>query len=146
MRFYLANKYKNYPLLPYSKITKSLYSMKKRISRKGIKIYLFIILIGILFSPSFSSSCLAQAKVNASDYALYIQQADQALGAKDYANAILLYEKASRTKPELMYAPGKMAEISSALEKDPNKRAEIFEDIMLKAETLYKQKNTRKLR
>ena len=140
MRFYLANKYKNYPLLPFSKITKSLYSMKKRISRKGIKIYLFIILIGILFSPSFSSSCLAQAKVNASDYAMYIQQADQALAAKDYANAILLYEKASRTKPELMYAPGKMSEISAALEKDPNKRAEIFEDIMLKAETLYKQK------
>ncbi len=141
MRLYLANKYKNQPLLPFSKSTKSLYSMKKRISRNGIKIYLFIILFGILFSPSFSSSCQAQAKVNASDYALLIQQADQALAAKDYANAILLYEKASRTKPELTYAPGKMAEISAALEKDPNKRAEIFEDIMLKAETLYKQKN-----
>ena len=33
-----------------------------------------------------------------------------------------------------------MSEISALLEADPNKRAEIFENIMLKAETLYKQK------
>jgi len=114
--------------------------MKKRIPLKGLKIYIFLILIGILFLPSLSISCLAQDKVNASAYASLIQQADQALAVKDYANALLLYEKASRTKPDLPYASGKMSEISALLEADPNKRAEIFEDIMLKAETLYKQK------
>jgi tetratricopeptide (TPR) repeat protein len=115
--------------------------MENRIPRKGLKIYLLLIFIGIFFLTSIQNPCFAQGKVNENEYLTLIQQADKDLASKNYGNALFLYEKASRAKPELKYASGKMADINATLEADPNTRAEIFENTILNAENFYKQKN-----
>ncbi len=107
--------------------------------RKGLKIYLSF--IGIIFLLSVKTPCLAQSQAMASEYPSLIQQADQALAAKDLANALLYYEKATHARPELSYASGKITEINSALEADPNKRAVLFENTIIKAESLLNQKS-----
>lgn len=112
--------------------------MKKPIPVKGLKI--FLLLFQFILIVSLQNPCAAQVKTDNSSYPVLIQQADKAMAAKDYANAILLYEKAGRAKPELLYAAGKISEINTLLDADPNTRSKIFEDIILNAESLFKQK------
>lgn len=109
--------------------------------RKGLKIYLSFIFFGISFLLFVKNPCSAQSQALSSAYPALIQQADQALAAKDLAAALLYYEKATHARPELSYASGKIAEINTTLETDPNKRAVLFENIIIKAEGLYKQRN-----
>ncbi|HNW52707.1 MAG TPA: hypothetical protein PKN21_00485, partial [Bacteroidales bacterium] len=113
--------------------------MKNRIPRKGLNIYSFLVIFGIIFAPALFNKSFAQAKPPASPYSTLLQEADKALAAKDYANALLLYDKASHAKPDLKYAPGKIAEINALLDADT--RAQLFETIILKAENLFKQNN-----
>ena len=113
--------------------------MKNRIPRKGLIIYTFLIIFGIITIPALFNKSFAQAKPPASPYTTVLQEADKALAAKDYANALFLYHKASLAKPELKYAPGKIAEINALLDADT--RAQLFETTLLKAENLYKQNN-----
>ena len=113
--------------------------MKNRIPRKGLSIYTFLVIFGIFFIPSLFNKSFAQSKPQTSPYTSLLQEADKALSAKDYANALFLYDKASQAKPDLKYAPAKIAEINSLLDADS--RAQLFESIILKAENLFKQNN-----
>ena len=113
--------------------------MKNRNPLKGLSIYTFLVIFGIFFIPSLFNKSFAQAKPSTSPYTTLLQEADKALAAKDYANALFLYDKASHAKPDLKYAPGKIAEINSLLDADT--RAQLFETIILKAENLFKQNN-----
>ena len=115
--------------------------MENRISRTGPKIYISLIFIGICFLSSIQKPCSAQSKPNTSANATLILQADQALAAKDYAGALFLYDKAFHARPELVYASGKINEINTILDADQNSRAQLIENIILKAESLLKQKN-----
>jgi len=115
--------------------------MKNRIPRKGLSIFPFLIIFGIFLAPAFQNTGLAQVKPESSPYTALLQEADKALAAKDYANALLLYDKAAHTKPDLKYAPGKITEIKALLDADADTRAQIFENIILKAENLYGQNN-----
>ena len=83
---------------------------------------------------------MPRVKANATDYTTLIQQADQALAAKDYGNALFLYEKAGHAKPEHKYASGKMDEINTTLDATLI-RAEIIRKYNPKSENFYKQKN-----
>jgi len=115
--------------------------MKNRIPRKGLSIFPFLIIFGIFLAPAFQNTGFAQVKPESSPYTALLQEADKALAAKDYANALLLYDKAAHTKPDLKYAPGKITEIKALLDADADTRAQIFENIILKAENLYGQNN-----
>ena len=76
-----------------------------------------------------------------SSYKSLLAQAEYANDNKDYATALLLYEKAYRTKPDYSYAPEKIDEINTILNSAPETKTRIFESTMLKAESLYEQKN-----
>ena len=115
--------------------------MKNSIFRNPFKIYILLVFIGITFFSSFSNTCSAQNKPADANYKSLIQQADQALASKDYEGALLLYEKARQTKPEYNYAADKIGEINKLLDASPDNKAQLFENTILKAENLFKQKN-----
>jgi len=114
--------------------------MKNSIFRNRLKIYILFVFIGITFLPSFTNPCYSQNNTNEAGYKTTIQQADQALAAKDYAGALFLYKKASQAKPDDNYTAGKINEINNILEVNPDSKAKQFKDLILKAENLYKQK------
>jgi tetratricopeptide (TPR) repeat protein len=115
--------------------------MKNSIFRNPFKIYILLVFIGITFFSSYSNTCSAQNKPADATYKTLIQQADQALAEKDYEGAILLYEKARQAKPEYNYATDKIEEINKIIDSNPNTKAQLFENTILKAENLFKQKN-----
>lgn len=102
------------------------------------KILLIVLFISIFLFSSVSKSV---AQTNVLSYQTLIDQADKALAAKDLPTAIFLYQKASQAKPDNKYASGKIAEINALLDADAESRAIAFESIILKAESLFKQKN-----
>lgn len=108
--------------------------------QKHLKIYMKFVLTGITFLLLQAHPCLAQEKPVAVSYKAIIQQADQALAAKDYAGALLLYEKANQAKPEYNYASGKIDEINKILNTTPVTKSQLFEDIIIKAENFYNRK------
>jgi hypothetical protein len=55
-----------------------------------------------------------------------VKQADQALAAKDYSSALMLYEKANFAKPELKYASGKITEINAILDESEGYKINTF--------------------
>lgn len=114
--------------------------MKKRISREGFSLYALFVFIGILFSSAFHNTCSAQSKTLPDNYNALIQQADQALAAKDYATALFLFDRATNAKPELTYARDKINQINALLNADASLRPQLFENIIIKAENLYKLK------
>jgi len=91
----------------------------------------------LLFIPVLS----IEAQTSAPDYTNLIQQADQALSAKDYPASLLFYEKANRLKPEQKYAASKISEINAILDATSSTRSELFENVIIKAENFYKAKN-----
>jgi tetratricopeptide (TPR) repeat protein len=115
--------------------------MKNCIFRNRLKIYILFVFIGITFLPSYTNPCYSQNNTNEAGYKTTIQQADQALAAKDYAGALLLYKKASQAKPDDNYTAGKINEINTILDINPDSKAQLFEDLILKAENLFKQKD-----
>ncbi|MFA5972421.1 MAG: hypothetical protein WC780_08735 [Lentimicrobiaceae bacterium] len=115
--------------------------MKNCISRKAFNLYVWLVVIGTAFLPFLNNPCSAQSTTNAAAYSTLIQQADQALTAKDYPVALLLYAKASHANPALNYAPGKIDEINATLDANPGSRDRLFENLILAAEGLYNQKN-----
>ena len=115
--------------------------MKNCILRNHLNIYILLVFIGITLLPSFTNPCFSQNNANVADYKNFIQQADQALAAKDYAGALFLYEKAKRAKPDDNYTSGKINEINKILDATPDSKAKLFEDVILKAESLFKQKD-----
>ncbi|MEI8049009.1 MAG: hypothetical protein WCI92_16620 [Bacteroidota bacterium] len=115
--------------------------MKNQNPFKGLKIYLLLSFILLIIFTFTTSLCQAQNQANASTYPVLMQQADQAAAAKDYATALLLYEKAKHAKPELSFASGKITEINAFLDENQDLRSQIFENIIIKAETLYNQKD-----
>jgi len=114
--------------------------MENCIIRKRLNIYILSVFIGITFFIQ-TQPCSAQDKPAAVTYKTIIQQADQAFAAKDYAGALLLYEKANHAKPDYNYASEKIAEINKILDATPDSKARLFEEIILKAENFYKQKD-----
>ena len=74
-------------------------------------------------------------------YKSLLAQAEYANDSKDFATALLFYEKAYNTKPDYYYAHEKIDEINAKLNSAPETRTRIFENTMLKAESLYEQKN-----
>ncbi len=115
--------------------------MKNSIFRNPFKIHILLVFIGITFLSSYSDTCSAQAKPADANYKTLIQQADQALATKDYEGALLLYEKARLAKPEYNYAADKIGEINKLLDASPGAKSQLFENIILKAESLFKLKN-----
>jgi tetratricopeptide (TPR) repeat protein len=114
--------------------------MKNFNIRNSLSIYILIVFLGVAFSTIINNPCQAQTQSNAASYAPVIQQADKALADKDYASALQLYEKARQIKPELKYASGKIAEITEMLDAQPDKKSQLFEDIIIKAENHFNQK------
>ncbi len=114
--------------------------MKNQIPRKGSTIILLLAIAGITFLSFISNPCTAQTKPNTTGYPELINQAEAALAAKDYSTALMLFEKASFAKPELKYASGKISEINAILDANAGSRAALFEDMIIKAENFYKQK------
>ncbi|MDO9257192.1 MAG: hypothetical protein Q7U54_16855, partial [Bacteroidales bacterium] len=115
--------------------------MKNSISANPFKIYILLVFIGITFLSSYANTCYAQGKPADANYKTLIQQADQALTAKDFEGALLLYEKARLAKPEYNYAADKIGEINKLLDASPDTKAQLFENTILKAENLFKQKD-----
>ncbi len=74
-------------------------------------------------------------------YKSLLAQADYANDGKDYASALLFYEKAYKTKPDYYYAPEKINEINSILNASPETKSRIFENTIEKAESLYKKED-----
>lgn len=122
-------------------IIKPAYSMKNHKSRKGSTIILLLAIAGIFFLSLISNPCPAQTQTNSTGYEALIQQADQALAAKDYSSALMFYEKANFAKPELKYASGKIKEINDLLDASEGSRSTLFEDHIIKAENFYKLKD-----
>ncbi|MFZ4547665.1 MAG: hypothetical protein ACOYN4_09525, partial [Bacteroidales bacterium] len=114
--------------------------MKNFKFRNCLSIYILFVFLGITFSILTTNPCQAQNQSNAASYAPVIQQADKALADKDYATALQLYEKARQIKPELKYASGKIAEITEILDAQPDKKSQLFEDIIIKAENHFNKK------
>jgi tetratricopeptide (TPR) repeat protein len=85
-----------------------------------------------------------QNKKNVSSYKTLVAQADYALKAKEYADALLFYEKAYETRPDYNYAPEKIDEINSILNASPESKAQLYENTVHKAESYYKQKDYQK--
>jgi len=115
--------------------------MKNHKSRKGSTIILLLAIAGISFLSLISNPCLAQTQTNSTGYEALVKQADQALAAKDYSTALMLYEKANLAKPELKYASGKITEINAILDASEGSRSTLFEDLIIKAENFLKQKD-----
>jgi len=69
--------------------------MKNQIPRKGPNIILLLAIAGFTLLSFISNPCPAQTKPITTWYTELIKQADQALAAKDYATALMLFEKAS---------------------------------------------------
>ena len=115
--------------------------MKKCISLNRLHIYILIAFIGITFLASYTNPCFSQSNTTGAGYKTIIQQADQALAAKDYAGALVLYEKASQAKPDDNYSTGKINEINKILDATPDSKSRLFEDLILKAENLFKLKD-----
>ncbi len=115
--------------------------MKNQIPRKGPNIILLLAIAGITFLSLLSNPCPAQTKPNTTGYTELLKQADQALAAKDYATALMLFEKASFAKPELKYASEKITEINTILDENKGSRAILFEDLIIKAENFFKIKD-----
>ena len=115
--------------------------MKKCISLNRLHIYILLVFIGITFLPSYTNPCFSQSNATGTSYKTIIQQADQALAAKDYAGALVLFEKASQVKPDDNYCTGKISEINKILDVNPDSKSKLFEDLVLKAENLFKAKD-----
>jgi len=115
--------------------------MKKHNPLKGLTIISLLAFTVFLFTTIFSEASFAQTQPNSAEYNTLIQQADKALTNKDYPTALMLYSKASYAKPELKYAAGKITEINTVLDADPDLKATLFETIIIQAEDLYKQKD-----
>jgi tetratricopeptide (TPR) repeat protein len=74
-------------------------------------------------------------------YKTYIEEADQAFYIKDYAAALLFYNKAYQAKPDYNYAPSKIEEINTILNATPVSKVSLYENTILKADNLFKQKD-----
>lgn len=114
--------------------------MNNRNTQIGIKIYFLFLFFGFNFLLAVTNTCHAQGQASTDAYPNLVKSADQALAAKDYATALMLYTKASYAKPELKYASGKISEINTLLDATPDARATLFENIIIDAENFYKQK------
>lgn len=115
--------------------------MKNCNSGTRIKKYILLVFIGITFLSSYYNPCFSQINANGVGNKAIILQADQALAAKDYAGALFLYYKASQAKPDDQYIAGKITEINKILNANPDSKAKLFEDIILKAESLFNLKD-----
>lgn len=98
--------------------------MKNLILRKQFAINVQLVFIGILFLLSYTKSSFAQSKEKPVTYKTYIKQADQAYAARDYENALKLYEKANQAKPDYNYATHKIDEIKKILEAGPDSKTQ----------------------
>jgi tetratricopeptide (TPR) repeat protein len=83
----------------------------------------------------------AQPMNTNASYKSLLAKADYANEGRDYATALLYYQKAFQTKPDYNYAPLKINEINSILNAAPDTKILIYENTLLKAESLYEQKN-----
>jgi tetratricopeptide (TPR) repeat protein len=100
----------------------------------ALQFLLFIILI------SFVSKAWSQSKPTA-EYNSLIQQADNALSARDYPTSLMLYEKAGRVNPEQKYTSSKINGIRTLLDSSDNLRSTLFENLIVSAETYFKAKD-----
>ena len=94
----------------------------------------------ILDSGSDSKIQTALNNKNISTYKSLVAQADYAFDAKEYADALLFYEKAFETRPDYNYAPEKIDEIHSILAATPDSKVQLYENTIRKAESFYAQK------
>jgi tetratricopeptide (TPR) repeat protein len=115
--------------------------MKNCIFQIRIQKYILLVFIGITFLSSITNPCFSQINANEAGTNTIIQQADQALAAKDYAGALYLYNKASLAKPGDKYTSVKINDINSILDASPDSKDKLIEDIILKAESLFNQKD-----
>ncbi len=115
--------------------------MKNCISRNRLKKYILLAIIGITFLSSYINPCFSQINATGAGNETIIQQADLALAAKDYAGALFLYNKANQAKPDDKYTTGKINDINKILDASPDLKDKLIEDIILKAESLFKQKD-----
>jgi tetratricopeptide (TPR) repeat protein len=115
--------------------------MKNCISRIRIQKYILLVFIGTTFLSSITNPCFSQVKANEAGTNKIIQQADQALAAKDYAGALFLYNKANQVKPDDKYTAGKINDINKILDASPDSKDKLIEDIILKAESLFNKKD-----
>jgi len=83
----------------------------------------------------------AQPMNTNASYKSLLAKADYAYEGRDYATALLYYQKAFQTKPDYNYAPLKINEINSMLNAAPDTKTLIYENTVIKAESLYEQKN-----
>jgi tetratricopeptide (TPR) repeat protein len=95
----------------------------------------------ILNAGADSKTPSAQSKKSGSTYKTLIAQADYALDAKEYADALLLYEKAYQTRPDYNYATEKIDKINSMLNATPETKSLLLKNTLHKADSLYEQKN-----
>jgi len=77
----------------------------------------------------------------APDYAAILSQADQAFSAKDYATSLMLYEKAGRIKSGDKKSASRIEEINNIFLAQPQLKAQLIEDIIIKAEDFFGKKN-----
>lgn len=91
--------------------------------------------------PELKAQIADKNKTTSASYKILLAQADRAYNALDYAGALLLYEKAYQTKPDYIYATDKFDEINTILNAIPDTKAQLLEEIIIKADTLYEQKN-----
>ncbi len=115
--------------------------MKNSSTRKGLNIYFPLIFLIFIFTSLATLPGSAQGQNNATGYPELIQQADQALASKDYPSALMFYAKATNAKPELKYASGKIKEINAILDANQDLRPQLFENLIINAETLYRAKS-----
>lgn len=115
--------------------------MKNCNSGNRIKKYILLVFIGITFLSSYTNPCFSQSNAIGDRNKATILQADQALAIKDYAGALFLYNKASLANPDDNYIAGKINEINKILDATPDSKAQLFEDIILKAESLFNRKD-----
>ena len=94
----------------------------------------------ILEANADNQSSTKTLNSNAS-YKSLIAKANYEYDNKDYATALLYYDKAYKTRPEYYYAPDKIDEINAILNAAPETKTRIFEQTLSKAESSYEQQN-----
>lgn len=89
----------------------------------------------------FFVSANLEAQNAGNDISALIIQADQAFAVKDYATALMLYQKANTLKPNDAKAKARLVEINSVFDSNPALKAQLIEDHTLKAEDFLSKKN-----
>jgi tetratricopeptide (TPR) repeat protein len=105
--------------------------------RQFFKIQIFIILILV----AGTLPIISNAQNQQGNYDSEVKAADEAYNAKDYGNALIHYRSANILQPSQKYPQDRIDQISKLLNENTTLKNSLFEDAIIKGESLLKAKD-----